>query len=113
MEGDAKNDASSEEATLASCLASFFTPEVVEWECPSQKEQEKEDADSFQTPLREALALSSRNVSFSGKLMWLPARLSAPNQIFVIGNGFHVLHFARPRVNLASDTVVVCLSILT
>lgn len=59
-------DASIDKSLLTSCLRSFFSPEEIEWECPSQKKEEKLSEAKFQTPLRDAQTLMSRNVSFSG-----------------------------------------------
>lgn len=56
--------------TLVSCLRSFFSAEQIEWECPTNDEGNRTDELSFSTPLREAQALMSRNVSFSGPVSW-------------------------------------------
>ena len=55
-----------DESSLTACLASFFAPEQVEWECPSKEEDSGSDP-AFKTPLRDNQALMSRNVSFSGE----------------------------------------------
>lgn len=51
---------------LEACLAAFFTPEQVTWECPAEKElRSSQPEGGFETPT-ELVQMTTRNVSFSG-----------------------------------------------
>ena len=86
--------------SLEACLAAFFAPEEVAWECPAEKEARRQAAtNGLVTPDKDQRLPVTRSVSFSGASTPVPSPfMSGSCMAWVICGACTARAFPLPQV---------------